>query len=116
MIVTPLTDGQNPGKSSDKQYVKATRNYDNQVKGEPYITAEFANGQPFTSFPVGDGKYYPRDSVTEAKRKRRETSCESVHTKWRSIHCLRTFTLIVSAHPYCEIASNLRHVMDECPR
>ena len=83
MIVTPLTDGQNPGKSSDEQYVKVMRNYDNQVKGEPYITAEFANDQSRTSFPVGDGKHYSRDGVTEAKRKRRETSCESVHNKWR---------------------------------
>lgn len=80
IIVTPLTDGQNPGKSSDEQYVKVMRNYDNQVKGEPYITAEFANDQSRTSFPVGDGKYYSRDGVTEAKRKRRDTSCESVHT------------------------------------
>jgi len=75
-----LTDGQDPGKSSDEQYVKVVRNYDNQVKGEPYITAEFANDQSRTSFPVGDGKYYSRDGVTEAKRKRRDTSCESVHT------------------------------------
>lgn len=54
------------------------RNYDNQVKGEPYITAEFANDQQRTSFPVGDGKYYSRDGVTKPKRKRR--ACESVHT------------------------------------
>ena len=80
MIVTSLTDGQNPGKSSDAQYVKVMRSYDNQVKGEPYITAEFASNQQRTSFPVGDGKFYSRDGVTEANRKRRETSCESVHT------------------------------------
>ena len=76
MIVTPLTDEQNPGKSSDTQYVKVMRNYDNQVKGEPYITVEFADDQSRTSFLVDDGKYYSRDGVTEAERKRRETSCE----------------------------------------
>ena len=77
MIVTTFTDGQNPGKSSDEQYVKVMRNYDNQVKGEPYITAEFANDQSRTSFPVGDGKYYSRDGVTEAKRKRRKSQFTS---------------------------------------
>ena len=77
MIVTTVTDGQNPGKSSDEQYVKVMRNYDNQVKGEPYITAEFANDQSRTSFPVGDGKYYSRDGVTEAKRKRRKSQFTS---------------------------------------
>ena len=77
MIVTTLTDGQDPGKSSDEQYVKVKRNYDNQVKGEPYITAEFANDQSRTSFPVGDGKYYSRDGVTEAKRKRRKSQFKS---------------------------------------
>ena len=77
MIVTTLTDGQDPGKSSDEQYVKVKRNYDNQVKGEPYITAEFANDQSRTSFPVGDGKFYARDGVTEAKRKRRKSQFTS---------------------------------------
>ena len=74
MIVTPLTEGQDPGKSSDEKYVDFTRNYENQEDGKPYITAEFANNEPRTSFPVGDGKYYSINGVTEAKRKRRATS------------------------------------------
>ena len=75
MIVIPLKEGQKPGKSSDQKYVILTRNYDNQVEGEPYITAEFANDKSRTTFPVGDGKYYSRDGVTDAKRKRR-AACE----------------------------------------
>lgn len=74
MIVVPLTEGQDPGKSSDEKYVTVTRTYDNQEDGEPYITAEFANDKQRTEFPVGDGKYYSRDGVTEARRKRRATS------------------------------------------
>ena len=74
MIVIPLKEGQNPGKSSDEKHVTVTRDYDNQVKGEPYITAEFANDKPRTTFPVGDGKYYSKDGVTDAKRKRRLSS------------------------------------------
>lgn len=71
MIVTQLKEGQDPGKSSDAKYVTITRTYDDQVKGEPYITAEFANYESRTTFPVGDGKYYSRDGVNEARRKRR---------------------------------------------
>ena len=74
MIVLPLTEGQKPGKSSDKKYVTVTRTYDNQEDGEPYITAELANDKNRTKFPVGDGKYYSRNGVTEARRKRRATS------------------------------------------
>ncbi len=74
MIVTPLKEGQDPGKSSDEKYVEVTRTYDNLVEGQPYITAEFANDKSRTTFPVGDGKYYSRDGVTEARRKRRATS------------------------------------------
>jgi len=74
MIVILLTEGQKPGKSSDKKYVTVTRTYDNQVDGEPYITAEFANDKERTEFLVGDGLYYSRDGVTETKRKRRATS------------------------------------------
>lgn len=74
MIVIPLTEGQDPGKSSDEKYVTVTRNYENQEDGEPYITAEFANDKQRTEFPVGDGKYYSIDGVTEARRKRRDTS------------------------------------------
>ena len=75
MIVIPLKEGQKPGKSSDKKYVTVTRTYDDQVDGEPYITAEFANDKERTEFPVGDGLYYSKDGVTETKRKRRAT-CE----------------------------------------
>ena len=74
MIVLPLTEGQDPGRSSDKKYETVTRNYDNQKDGEPYITAEFANDKNRAEFPVGDGKYYSRNGVTEARRKRRATS------------------------------------------
>jgi len=80
MIVTPSTDGQNPGKSSDTHYVEVMRNYDNQVEGEPCITAEFTINRSRTSFSVGDGEYYFRHGVTEAKRKRRETSRDSLFT------------------------------------
>ncbi|KAJ7386417.1 hypothetical protein OS493_008541 [Desmophyllum pertusum] len=43
IIVIPLTEGQNSGKSSDGKYVKVTRAYEDKVEGKPYITAEFAN-------------------------------------------------------------------------
>ena len=74
MIVLPLTEGQDPGKSSDKKYVTVNRDYENQEDGEPYVTAEFANDKDRAAFPIGDGKYYSRDGVTEARRKRRVTS------------------------------------------
>lgn len=102
MIVTTLTDGQNPGKSSDEQYVNVMRNFDNQVNGEPYITAEFTNDQSRTSFPVGDGKYYSRDGVTEAKRKRRKSQFISNGVQFtakikNSLHpSIRTYILIES--------------------
>ena len=76
MIVLPLTEGQNPGKSSDEKYVTVTLTYDNQEDGKPYITAEFANENDTNriKFPVGDGKYYSTKGVTESRRKRRTTS------------------------------------------
>lgn len=74
MIVVPLTEGQSPGKSSDEKYEKVARTYDDQEDGEPYITAELANDKDRTEFPVGDGKYYSIDGVSEARRKRRATS------------------------------------------
>lgn len=74
MIVLPLTEGQDPGRSSDKKYETVTRNYDEQEDGEPYITAEFANDKNRAEFPVGDEKFYSRDGITEARRKRRATS------------------------------------------
>ena len=73
VIVMELTDGQDQGKSSDPKYAKVTRKYEDRVAGEPYVTAEFANNnEKRTSFPVGDGKYYSTEGVTDAKRKRRE--------------------------------------------
>ena len=48
--------------------------YEYQEEGKPYITAEFSKGLFTTGqFPVGDGKYYSRNGVTESKRKRRAT-------------------------------------------
>nr|XP_058941236.1 receptor-type tyrosine-protein phosphatase delta-like [Pocillopora verrucosa] len=73
VIVMELTDGQDQGKSSDPKYAKVTRKYEDRVAGEPYVTAEFANNnEKRTSFPVGDGKYYSTEGVTDAKRKRRK--------------------------------------------
>ena len=73
VIVMELTDGQDQGKSSDPKYAKVTRKYEDREAGEPYVTAEFANNnEKRTSFPVGDGKYYSTEGVTDAKRKRRE--------------------------------------------
>ena len=73
VIVMELTDGQDQGKSSDPKYAKVTRKYEDRKAGEPYVTAEFANNkEKRTSFPVGDGKYYSTEGVTDAKRKRRE--------------------------------------------
>lgn len=68
-----LTDGQDQGKSSDSKYAKVTIKYEDRKAGEPYVTAEFANNnEKRTSFPVGDGRYYSLEGVTDAKRKRRE--------------------------------------------
>ena len=72
MIVTPLKAGQDPGNPADATFEQVTRNYDDQVEGEPYITAEFSKQDAGSTFTVGDGKYYSREGVfTEAKRKRR---------------------------------------------
>lgn len=75
MIVISLKEGQNPGKSSDEEYITIKRNYETKEEGEPYITAEFANDKSRTTFTVGDGKYYSRAGVADAERKRRDT-CE----------------------------------------
>ena len=79
IIVIPLTEGQNSGKSSDGKYVKVTRAYEDKVEGKPYITAEFANDKSQrTKFRVGDGKYYSRSYSRsyEVRRKGRETPRE----------------------------------------
>ena len=77
MIVTLLKEGQNPGNPADAKYENVGRKYDEQVDGEPYITAEFSKTDAGTTFVVGDGKYYSRDGIsTEPKRKRRALLCK----------------------------------------
>ena len=74
MIVMSLTKGKDPGNPADTKYELIERTYEDQVDGEPYITAEFARDESRTTFIVGDGKYYSRPGITEAKRKRRALS------------------------------------------
>lgn len=76
MIVIPLTKGSDPGNPTDAKYEIIKRKYEHQVAGEPYITAEFARDESRTTFTVGDGKHYSRFRITDAKRKRRDLSCE----------------------------------------
>lgn len=93
VIVMELTDGQDQGKSSDPKYAKVTRKYEDRVAGEPYVTAEFANNnEKRTSFPVGDGKYYSTEGVTDAKRKRRKGESIDLTTHNQSD---MTFELII---------------------
>lgn len=93
VIVMELTDGQDQGKSSDPKYAKVTRKYEDRVTGEPYVTAEFANNnEKRTSFPVGDGKYYSTEGVTDAKRKRRKGESIDLTTRNQSD---MTFELII---------------------
>ena len=88
-----LTDGQDQGKSSDPKYAKVTRKYEDRKAGEPYVTAEFANNkEKRTSFPVGDGKYYSTEGVTDAKRKRRKGESIDLTTHNQSD---MTFELII---------------------
>ena len=94
VIVMELTDGQDQGKSSDPKYAKVTRKYEDRVAGEPYVTAEFANNnEKRTSFPVGDGKYYSTEGVTDAKRKRRKGESIDLTTHNQSD---MTFELIIN--------------------
>ena len=76
MIVIMLPKGAEPGNPADEKYQNVTRVYDDQVDGEPYITAEFEREESRTTFTVGDGKYYSRSGITDAKRKRRAISCK----------------------------------------
>ena len=76
MIVLQLTEGQDPGSAASRIYEIIDRKYEDQVKGQPYITAEFARDESRTVFTVGDGKYYSRSAITEAKRKRKDISGE----------------------------------------
>ena len=76
MIVITLPKGAEPGNPADEKYQNVTRVYDDQLDGKPYITAEFEREESRTKFTVGDGKYYSRSDITDAKRKRRTTSCK----------------------------------------
>ena len=78
MIVLQLNEGQDPGSSANKAYEIINRKYKDQVKGQPYITAEIARDESKTIFIVGDGKYYSRSSTTEfeANRKGKDISGE----------------------------------------
>ena len=76
MIVITLPKGAESGNPADEKYQNVTRVYDDQVDGEPYITAEFEREESRTTFTVGDGKYYSRSGITDAKRKRRAISCK----------------------------------------
>ena len=76
MIVITLPKGAEPGNPADAKYQNVTRVYDDQLDGKPYITAEFEREESRTTFTVGDGKYYSRSDITDAKRKRRTTSCK----------------------------------------
>ena len=72
MIVTPLKGKEDdPGNSADAKYETVDLTYDTRQEGKPYITAEFRKGKFTTEFPVGDGKYYSRNGVTDSRRKRR---------------------------------------------
>ncbi|XP_068726145.1 protein sidekick-1-like [Montipora capricornis] len=77
VIVVPLKEGADAGNSADSKYETVTLTYQNKEQGKPYTTAEFSNQDAKTSFPVGDGKFYSRDGVTESKRKRREVNAQT---------------------------------------
>ena len=108
MIVLPLKEGQDPGKSSDENYVKVTRTHGNQADGEPYITAEFeANGENRKTFPVGDGYYYSREGKTESRRKRRAT-CEL--TVVRCMLFTQLGFLLSKRNIYCYLLSRVENI------
>ena len=76
MIVITLPKATEPGNPADEKYQKVTRVYDDQLDGKPYITAEFEREESRTTFTVGDGKYYSRSGISEAKTKRIARSCK----------------------------------------
>jgi len=78
MIVTPLGKGNDPGNPADIKYQTIRRKYEDQVEGEPYITAEFKKDDSRTTFTVGDGKFYSRSAISDDKRKRRDVSCRLI--------------------------------------
>ena len=85
MIVITLPKGAEPGNPADEKYRNVTRVYDDQLDGKPYLTAEFGREESRTTFTVGDGKYYSRSGVTNAKIKRRTTSCKlAISTRIRA--------------------------------
>ena len=89
MIVLQLNEGQDPGSSANRAYEIINRTYEDQVKGKPYITAEFVRDESRTVFIVGDGKNYSRSAVTEAKRKRKDTPGELTPDKIMCRNCSR---------------------------
>ena len=66
-----MKEKDDPGNTADVKYETVDLTYEDREEGRPYITAEFPKGLFTTEFPVGDGKYYSRDGVTDSKRKRR---------------------------------------------
>ena len=85
MIVTTLPKGTEPGNPADEKYQKVTRVYDDQLDGKPYITAEFEREESRTTFTVGDGKYYSRSGISEAKTKGIARSCKlAISTRIRA--------------------------------
>ncbi|XP_068728189.1 receptor-type tyrosine-protein phosphatase epsilon-like [Montipora capricornis] len=82
VIVVPLNEGAEAGNSADSKYETVTLTYQNKEEGKPYTTAELSNENARTSFPVGDGKFYSRNGVTESKRKRREVNAAANNKKY----------------------------------
>ena len=70
LIVIQMKENQLLGTSTNDKILAANvdKDYKTQVKGEPYITAEFDYGK-MKIFRIGDGKYYSRS----VRRKRRAT-------------------------------------------
>ena len=77
VIVIQLKEDQNLEVSTHEKYSEANiyRDYKAQVKGEPYITAEFNYGT--IKFRIGDGKYYSR-SVQRQRQAIGETYLSSI--------------------------------------
>ena len=66
IIVIQLKEDQNLGTSENEKYSNVEKDYNTQVEGEPYITAEFDYGKMKT-FRIGDGKYYSRSAGRERR-------------------------------------------------
>ena len=74
MIVIQRTKQKDLGNPADAKYKTIKRKHEDQVEDEPYISAEFSKDESRTTFTVGDGKYYSRSGVTEARSQRRDAS------------------------------------------